>query len=221
MREALAGLGPYFALARPDDSWQPLGLLLTSPAALAVRVEAVRAALGGEAVPVRIAVSVAQLGLVARLLAPVFGAAVLDGRLLDLDQACWQPGVGGPMPMALSDEALAGVPYESLAAGLDRVLRGPVHDLVELAAGMSVSRRLLWGNVASGINGAATMVALARPELAPRARELGADLLRLPTLLGSGTGTIARDFRRRSCCLLYRLGDGRTAVCADCVLRRV
>ena len=83
LRDQLAAFGPYFAVDRPDSSddasWRPLSVLLDSPAALTERVLAVRAALGGERVEVRTAVSVAQLGLVARLISPMIGVAVLSG----------------------------------------------------------------------------------------------------------------------------------------------
>jgi hypothetical protein len=220
LREALAALGPYFEVDRPDGYWQPLHVLLDSPGRLTERVQAVRTALGGDEVPVRVAASVAQLGLVARLLAPVFGAAVIDGRLLVLDDASWRPAVGGPMPLALPDTALGGVPYDSLVVGIgERVLSGPVLALVDLTAGLSVSPKVLWGNVASAINGAATMVARARPDLDVRSQLLAGRLLDLPVLRGSATGVPGVDFRRRSCCLLYRLGPATPkAVCGDCVI---
>jgi hypothetical protein len=220
LRDSLAALGPYFEVGRPAGDWLPLRVLLDSPAALTERVLATRAALGGDAVPPRVAASVAQLGLVARLLAPVFGAAVLDGRLLVLDEVSWRPVLGGPMPLALPDGALGGVPYDSLVDAIaERVLAGPVRALVDLTAGLSVSPKVLWGNVASGINGAASMVGAARPDLAMRSRALATGLLEAPVLRGSATGVPGVDFRRRSCCLLYRLGPAAPkAVCGDCVI---
>jgi ferric iron reductase protein FhuF len=90
---------------------------------------------------------------------------------------------------------------------------------MDLAAGLSVSPKVLWGNVASGVNGAASMVGRARPDLAVRSRALATGLLDLPVLRGTATGMPGMDFRRRSCCLLYRLGPAAPkAVCADCVI---
>ncbi len=227
MRDRLARLGPYFAVDRPDSSdeasWRPLSVLLDSPAALTERVLAVRAALGGGQVEVRTAVSVAQLGLVARLVSPMLGVAVLSGRLLRLDpqQAWWQPVLGGPMPLAVGDRALVGVPYDGvLGAGLaEELTTGPVRALVELSASLSVSRTVLWGNVASAVNGAVVMVARSRPDLADAAATLGRRLLETAPLRGTSTGTVGGDFRRLSCCLIYRVaGPGPRAVCGDCVL---
>jgi hypothetical protein len=227
LREALAAIGPWFAVQQPVGRWEPLSALLTSPQPLADRVAAIRTALGGDPVPVRVAASVAQLGLVARLVAPAFGAAVLAGRVPVLDQAGWQPGIGGPMPLALSDEALAGVAADDLAGAFtDRVLEGPVRDLVELTAAMSVSRRVLWGNVASGLNGAASMVTRARPDLEATVRLLAASLFDRPllrdTATGRSVGSGSGDFRRRSCCLLYQIAaSGPKSLCGDCVLLHV
>jgi hypothetical protein len=223
LREALAALGPFFAVASPEGVWLPLADLLDA-AAVADRVHGVRQALGGDAVPVRVAASVAQLGLVGRLLGPVIGAAVLDSALLPVGQLQWRPAIGGPLPLALPDDALDAareqVPYDQLVTGLGELLEGPVAALVELAAAHSVSRKVLWGNVASAVNGAVTMVA-AHPDLRARATTLGDDLLRLPVLGHRSTGATATTFKRRSCCLLYRLATpGTRQICGDCVLDR-
>ena len=48
------------------------------------------------------AASVTQLGLCARLIAPVLGAAALGGALLvDLAEAWWAPPPGGPFGLSL------------------------------------------------------------------------------------------------------------------------
>jgi len=91
----------------------------------------------------------------------------------------------------------------------------------------SVSTKILWGNVASGLAGAAKMIGLAEPGLAGRAWGV-VDALCAGDgpLRGAGAVTAGR-FRRRSCCLLYRLALGavgargvpaRNALCEDCVL---
>ena len=85
---------------------------------------------------------------------------------------------------------------------------------------MAVSPRVLWGNVASAVNGAATMIAAARPDLAGPAAEAAAALLADPALTGTYQGRPLRGFRRRNCCLIYRLSPERPAYCGDCVLGR-
>jgi hypothetical protein len=229
LREALRALGPYFALEPPSATpgWLPVAALVDSPEGLLHRAAAVREALGGDQVPRRVAVSVAQLGLVARLLAPSFGAAVLERRLLDPYGGWWRPVLGGAMPLALSDEALAGpVVSGDLAAALHLQLVDEVlAPVVAHGVALSVSPQVLWGNVASAVNGAATMVARTVPSLAPACASLAADLLDLGALRGTSIGgpdvpgVTGVRFRRRSCCLLYRLGPSAPkTVCGDCVL---
>ena len=158
------------------------------------------------------AASVGQLGLLARLVCPALGAATLGGSL-DLDQAWCQPEPGGVLPLALPTTAIRpGADLDPLRRTIDR--------LVDRTAGLSVSRKLLWGNVAAAINGAVLSIRAARPELTQRATTLAGDLLRdLPA--GSYTGQVGVDLRRRSCCLYYRASPtGRNSCCDECVLRR-
>jgi FhuF 2Fe-2S C-terminal domain len=201
-----------------------LRLLLCSPEPLLERSEQVRAALAlgsGQEVELRVAVSVAQLGLAARLVAPVLAAAVIDARLLVLDEARWQPVLGGPVPLSLPEAVLEGVPYDGpLVQALSATLiEGPVRALAEQAQALSLSPKVAWGNVASGVNGAAAMVAKDRPELAAQALSLAAAILAGGPLRGSSEGEPGTNFRRRSCCLIYRVAPREArVVCGDCVL---
>ena len=89
---------------------------------------------------------------------------------------------------------------------------------VAAAALAPVSSRVLWGNVASAVNGAARQVAVARPELAAAAWAAAANFFRDPRL-GTEPGPPGPSFRRSSCCLIYRLAPGQDGpVCGDCVL---
>jgi hypothetical protein len=237
--QRVAALGPFFAFDTHTDDpavgpvaepWRSMFELLENPAVLSDRVAGVRghlAAAGGqspEAVEERVAASVTHLGLVARLLSPAFGVAVLDGEVFPyaLREARWQPTLGGLFPLSLPQRAPAAVadPAELAVRLAAELLDGPVRDLVEAVAVFSVSPRVLWGNVASAVNGAAAAVARSSPELAVQARGLAARLLDEPPLRGAGT--VAADgtgFRRRSCCLIYRAAPNRAgALCGDCVL---
>jgi FhuF 2Fe-2S C-terminal domain len=244
--DGLAAFGPYFAVDthRPSGAapppWVPLSVLLESPAALGERAAAVRAALAAgrppEAIEFRAAASVAQLGLTARLLSPFIAVAAAHGRVLRLDPAAvwWQPVLGGPFPLSLPGDAIrgqaggagggpgvAGDPGHAAGMLRDSLLDGPVRRLVELTGGLSVSRAVLWGNVASAINGATAMIARAGPGLAGPAQVAGTALLQYGPLARAFTGTPVAGFRRRSCCLIYRASPApRTAVCADCILAR-
>jgi hypothetical protein len=226
----LAALGPYFAVdihraaAPPRPPWQPLGELIGSPDAHAARIGEVRERLAAAAgrppasVEFRVAASIAQLGLCARLLSPALGAAAAGRTLpVDVGQARWVPALGGPFRLSLAEDAVAAGPGTAATAAL---LAGPVTQIVRAVEAMAVSPRVLWGNVASAVNGAATMIAAARPDLAGRTAEAAAALLGHPDLAGTYQGRPLEGFRRRNCCLIYRLSPERPAYCGDCVLGR-
>lgn len=228
-------LGPYFAVDQhrpghpPAEPWQPLRTLVSGPGPIQVRIGQTRQALQERVPPglppaeLRVAASIAHLGVVARLLSPVLGAALVDGRWLqlDLDAVLWRNEIGGPMPLSFPQGAPAARAEPELLAReiTSSVVRGPVEQVTDLVAATSVSPLVLWGNVASAVNGAAAMLADARPDLAQQAATLAT--LLLAGLPGGQhhTGTPTVDFRRTSCCLIYRISaDPRAAYCGDCTL---
>ncbi len=232
----LAGFGPFFAVqthwagAAAPAPWQPLDTLLGSATALTARISAVRDSLAAAAgcpasqIELRVAASVAQLGIAARLISPVLGSAVLGVPLgIDAGQARWVPAIGGPFPLSLArsgDAARLGRPQPAGLAEavepLTELLAGPVGALVHMTAPM-VSRRVLWGNVGSAMNGAATMISNTRPPLRPAAVQVSAAALRFPELAGSYRGQPTTSFQRRNCCLIYRI-PGNPQYCGDCIL---
>jgi len=192
--------GPFFAVeqhtAPPPPPWRPLAELAAAPE-LVDRLDRVSRALGSDR---RTAGSIAQQGVVARLLAPVLASVTL-GRLPELTGGYWQPPLDSTF--ALSLPVAGPLTDEGVRAA---VSQGPVAAvsarLGELAA---VSTRVLLGNVASAVNGAAL-------QLGPASYPAAA---RLVAVVPGEDGRPGPAFRRRSCCLLYRVG-GR---CGDCVLR--
>ena len=71
-----------------------------------------------------------------------------------------------------------------------------------------LSRRLLWGNVASALHAAPRVLEL------PAAASWAQEMLALPPLRGEmAVG------RRATCCLFYEVPGG--GLCGDCVLSRV
>ena len=50
------------------------------------------------------------------------------------------------------------------------------------------------------------------------AAETAAAMLANPALTGTFRGRPLRGFRRRNCCLIYRLSPERPAYCGDCIL---
>lgn len=234
----LAGLGPFFALgSHPAGSalsggWRPLEELLQQPGVLQTRVAATRAALAEASgqrpgdVELRVAASMTQLGLAARLVCPALGVAVLTGRLPRIDPAWmrWQPGPGGGVALSIQDGVL--LPASSAAANpaalavalAGSVLDGPVRALVQASGQFGVSPQVLWGNVVSVVNGARALIGLAAPGLSEPTEQIVSGLLARPPLHGRHQGSAATGFRRRSCCLVYRLVAAQAPVCGDCVL---
>lgn len=222
-----SAIGPFFAVDRhapnavPHGPWQPLTRLLR-PTGVRARIEQIRGGLAATArceerdVPWQVAASVAHLGLVARLISPQLGAQISGGGLtLDPEKTWWQRVVGGPVPLSVSDDALGPAPADSAV-----LVDGVVRTLTELFAAESVSPRVLWGNVASAVNGAYNAIARARPDLADAAQLQVLGALDHPLLSGMSNGRPGPMFRRTNCCLIYRLGlTGRMRqVCGDCVL---
>lgn len=221
MTTDLSALGPFFAVALhepatvPLPPWQPFGELLAD---LDSRVQPVRSALALSArrpekhIELRVAASTAHLGVVARLVAPVVAADTLAAEAisLDVEELHWQNQLGGPFPLSVS-----------ITADPPGILNGCAVEAIThaFAKKYSLSLRVLWGNVASAANGAARLIATARPDLAARAYTSANAVLSDPRV-EAGKLHSGADFRRNSCCLIYRLVGDRQAVCGDCVLQR-
>ncbi|HVW42642.1 MAG TPA: (2Fe-2S)-binding protein [Amycolatopsis sp.] len=229
----LAALGPYFAVdhhpagAGIPAPWRAFQDLVTESDVMLERVGAIRhglAAMGGlpdDAVETRVAASVTHLGVTARLVSPALAVAVAGGIVLDLapEDTWWQPAPGGPLRVSIRLPQPVAAEPDPAAALAERVLDGPVGALVEAFARLSVSRRILWGNVASAVHGAATMLDRDRPEWTPRTHAMTAALRQRKPLAGTGDVDAHGRFRRRSCCLIYRAAPGGAGpVCGDCVL---
>ncbi|MFF4894818.1 (2Fe-2S)-binding protein [Streptomyces sp. NPDC001068] len=168
----------------------------------------------------RVAASIAQQGLAARLWSVTLGCAVRYGRLPDLDPRLlrWDAGAGAPDDLWLTEvRALPG------GAGPDTLADAVVGGHLEpLAAALrdryGVAAGLLWGNAGSALAGAGRELerwALAggRTEAVGRTRALVDALFAHPLLSTTGVRT-GPAYRRRSCCLYYRVPGG--GVCGDC-----
>ncbi|MER6346310.1 (2Fe-2S)-binding protein [Streptomyces sp. NPDC001595] len=191
---------------------------------LAFRVRKVAAAL--HAAEPRVAASIAHLGLAARLWSVALGCAAVYGRLPDLrpELLRWDPDAGAPDDLWLTEtRPLPGDAAADPAVLADAVLRGHLEPLdAALRARHRLAPGLLRGNAASALAGAARVLARqarahGRAEVAARARTLTAGLFADPRLVDTG-GFSGTAFRRRSCCLYYRLPGG--GVCGDCCFTR-
>jgi hypothetical protein len=223
-----AELGPYFQWAPLDtpSSWRPWADLADGDV-LADRVSAARGALATmsglpeSSLPERAVASVAFLGYAARVLSPLVGAVALTGTLPVVDSLWWRPVPAGPLPIAYAG---AGTATAADAPTLMRTAVGalltPVLDACRTR--FRLSPLVLWGNVASALGGAASMITDADPAAGLRATSLVAAMLGLAPLTGTATlvrpdPAHARRFLvRNNCCLYYRIPGGGT--CGDCVL---
>ena len=220
-----AEFGPYFAIpAVAADAGEGVAALVCDEAAVLEFVDRTQAAIAESMacersrIPLRMAASSFQMGVVSRLLSPVLGAATLGAGVPLLTEASvrWlgstghapRFGVAGLEWAPPSDRAA-----EAIAASVLASLVGPLTDT--LAATVGLSPRISWGNAVSAANGAVTVLAMTRPDLEPAGRALVQDLLTTEPLLGTAHFTDGR-FVRRSCCLFYRAPGG--GLCQDCVL---
>jgi FhuF 2Fe-2S C-terminal domain len=230
---AVAAIGPFFAVATgpepPAGGWVSVRSLGRSgdDDPIAARIAAVRDALGTDA---RVAASTAFQGLAAQLVAPLFAAFVIGGglpvpagHLTDgladvlhwrpggLGPWLWWPGTGGTVAPC-SDEELGDVLLGLLAPPAAAV-----------RARVRVADRVLSSNVASAVASARRLLAAARPDLALRATAVAERILTVPALTGAAqllppeAPDLRWTFRRRSCCLYYRVPGG--GICGDCVLQ--
>ncbi|WP_371674318.1 (2Fe-2S)-binding protein [Streptomyces sp. NBC_00289] len=226
---ALRPLGGFFLLRTTAEPRSPLPTLAQAYANgssdvygnfLNFRVSKVADVL--RAPETRIAASVAHQGLAARLWSVALGCCALYGHLPDLDARLlhWDPDGSAPDDLWLSRMTTLPGDAETVA---DVVLHGHLEPLAAaLRARYRVAPGLLRGNAASALAGAAGQLdrwarANGRGDAAARTRALTARLLAHPLLAGTGTLT-GTAFRRRSCCLYYRVPGG--GVCGDCCFRR-
>jgi hypothetical protein len=209
-RRSLPTLAEAYAEPAPDLRGNPLNF----------RVRKVADALG--APELRIAASVAQQGLAARLWSVTLGCAALYDSVPDLDPRLlhWDPDCSAPDDLWLPQVRPLPADPATIA---DVVLHGHLQPLTAaLRTRYRIAAGLLWGNAGSALAGAARQLdqwarAGGRTDAADRARALTAELLDHPLLAGTGTLTAAA-FRRRSCCLYYRVPGG--GVCGDCCFPR-
>jgi hypothetical protein len=153
---------------------------------------------------------VAHLGLVARLLAPALAATVLaiPGLRFGVPDLWWQDKLGGPYPLSV---ATTPTPAPANNPSAVYAITMTVADRYRIAP------RVLWGNVASAVNSAARLIAAARPDLTTVIYGAADSILADPRI-DDGALQAGPHFKRRSCCLIYRLAGTRTAVCGDCIL---
>jgi siderophore-iron reductase FhuF len=171
----------------------------------------------------RVAASLVVLGYAARLVGPTLALLLREDVLLDVRPAqvhySYAPRAGFVLTVPHPSGQRAR-PDTLRRAWCETVIDEHLGPLIHaVRAVVPVATGLLWGNVASGITGALRTLADPGPVPLNRCHDTGLALLDYGPLRGSGH-LVARDgqlrFRRRSCCLYYRLDGGGT--CGDCPL---
>jgi ferric iron reductase protein FhuF len=168
----------------------------------------------------RVAASLVVLGYSARLVGPAVAVPLRDGILPDLRPSrvefSFQPDRG--FRLALPEPAgWRGDPSDLRRRWCDVIVDDHLTGVVTaVRAVVPVAAGLLWGNVASGLAGALRSLAASGAVPADRCHAEGLALLDHGPLRGSGRLDGDLSFRRRSCCLYYRLDGG--GFCGDCPL---
>jgi len=211
----VAELGPYFTVSTgpvAEPGWRPVRALYTDRAPLAGLVERVRVRLGvGDG---RVAASILVQGHAARLWSLSLGTVFRAGLVPDLhpDVLWWRDEDGSVRLHLEPAQGWAGGHREDVLA--ETVIGEHLAPMITAVHRLGpLSDRLLWGNVASALLGAARVIdgAPTGPARAVADRLLGRGPLQGSIEQGSDGG-----HRRRSCCLFYRVpGAG---LCGDCAL---
>lgn len=149
----------------------------------------------------RVAGSILFQGLAARRWSPVLGCAV-EGLLLDGSARGW---------LLTETDDRAALVAETVVERQLRPLVAALRGVVRISEG------LLWGNAASALMGTVLVTELAGRDGDGDARALAGELLQRPPLRGAADP--GPPFRRRSCCLYYRVPGG--GLCGDCSLNSV
>lgn len=176
---------------------------------------------GSPRVESAVVASLVHLGLVARLVSPLLGAALLARVLPVTPVELVHVRLAGANPLPLAVGAASPTEIGSaadLAAALDDswLLPGVEPLTRSVSDEWSVPRRVLDGNVTSAVAGALRMAATVRPELTSRADAALEAFLQSGSLAASGRRREDGSFVRRSCCLYYRIPGAGT--CGDCIL---
>ncbi|MGW3496618.1 (2Fe-2S)-binding protein [Streptomyces sp. NPDC001020] len=213
----VAALGGFFVLdtvtTPPVQGAAPDGGRLTQEG-FAARARAVNERYA--AAEPRVGVSIAHLGLAARLWSPVLACALIHGIVPAMNTVEWA-GDGSALRLAEPRGR-----YTSRLPSLADAVHAEVYSAlnrVEDSLTVKLAPGLLAGNSASAMVGSASQILRLRPSLREPLTHLTRELLEKGRLRGTGRFTGPDlTFRRRSCCLYYRAPGG--TKCGDCCLAR-
>lgn len=206
----IASLGGFFAITVGGDpaGWVPVQRCYDDGCSGLVA----KTAAGYRTTDLRVGASLVQFSHASRLWSPLLACALQYGVLPELTEL---QRYGTSTELRLP--APVGVPVDGPLP--QQLYRRVITDHLEpLAAGLRVKMapRLLYGNAAAALVAAGAELARARPELRDDVVEVTESLLTTGELAGTGIMS-GLTFRRRSCCLYYRVPGG--SKCGDCALR--
>jgi iron complex transport system ATP-binding protein len=201
----LTQLGPYFTVGHRDTGHPITDLYQDKDGALTNLLTTYAKSLA--TTERRVAASIMFQGFAARLWSPALACVAQRLPMLDLSptRLRWQ---GQPFGLVLSDLRTT---TTRLAELIDDHL---VPMVAALHAKTGVAENLLWGNAASALVGTLTVLRI-NDVPTGTATTMVRELLETGPLRGTGTFD-GSTFRRRSCCLYYRVPGG--GLCGDCCL---
>jgi FhuF 2Fe-2S C-terminal domain len=208
----ISDYGGFFAITvgGEADGWLPIARSYADGCADLINATAERYGTKDR----RVAASLVQFSLASRLWSPAIACAVVHGIVPDFDgleiaEDSAELRLPNPTGERIdSEERLAAMLYEVVVE----------RNLEPLAAGLGVklASGLLYGNIASAMVAATRALYAVERGLRDEATRLARSLLETRKLAGTGTVKHNLAFRRRSCCLYYRIADGEK--CGDCGL---
>jgi len=211
----VAEVGPYFAVTTGpvvESDWRPVRTLYENPAVLGSLLDRIQVRIGAE--QARVAASILFQGHAARLWSVSLGTLIYRQQIPDLnpDALLWRDQDG---TMRLHLQRAEGWRGENLGDVLGhRVITNHLAPLIIAIHRLGpLAERLLWGNAASALLGAARVLddATTGP-----AQDVAGQLLMQGPLRGTIRQRPDGEHRRRSCCLFYRIPGG--SLCGDCAL---
>lgn len=207
----IARYGGFFAIAHGGDGrgWQSVEACYADGYADLIEATAGRYRI----TDLRVSASLVQMSHASRLWSPVLACVVAHGVVPDL-RGLQRADDGAALRLPVPEGArLRG---DRPAKLYRTVVEGHLERLAD-GLRVKVAPGLLYGNIASALVAATRALYSVQPQLRDDATLLARSLLETGRLAGTGTVKHNLAFRRRSCCLYYRIGDG--SKCSDCALR--
>lgn len=203
----LSVLGPYFVLTTSRHARPIAELYANTDGALDRLVTSYAGKL--RTTERRVAASILFQEFAARLWSPALGSIALGRPPPDLsaERLGW-----------LDDPFSLNLTHDASGTEASAIVDGHLRPMVRaMASSPGVAADLLWGNAASALTGTMTVLRINGKET-ETAKSTARELLAIEPLRSAGFLDDDGNYRRRSCCLYYRVPGG--GLCGDCCLTR-